>query len=217
MNRKTSEMDEKAQALLQRAYSLKDSSQSQALYASWAKTYDKTMLEGLGYLTPKNTAALLSKFVAAKQLRTLDVGSGTGLAGLELNALGFTHLDALDYSPQMLAVAAHRGVYKNIIEADLNQMLDIPDDTYDAMICTGTFTHAHVSAKCLDELFRILKPAGHFACTVHNDIWHTEGFEEKTTALSKTGLLKTVNQELGIYYADSTTPEGWYIVWQKQG
>ena len=157
------------------------------------------------------------EFVAAKQLRTLDVGSGTGLAGLELNALGFTHLDALDYSPQMLAVAAHRGVYKNIIEADLNQMLDIPDDTYDAMICTGTFTHAHVSAKCLDELFRILKPAGHFACTVHNDIWHTEGFEEKTTALSKTGLLKTVNQELGIYYADSTTPEGWYIVWQKQG
>ena len=210
-------MNEDAKSLLQRAYSLEGSDESRKLYAEWAQTYDKTMLEGLGYLTPGTTAELLARFEPDTSARILDVGSGTGLAGVALSGFGFRNLDALDYSPQMLGVAKNRNIYNDLFEADLNRPLALSSGCYDALICTGTFTHAHVGAGCLDELLRILKPGGHFACTVHKDIWHSEGFEDKSASLLATGVIKTVYKDMGIYYAGSTEPEGWYIVWQNRG
>ncbi len=138
-----------------------------------------------------------------------------GLPGQPLQDFGNYVLDALDYSSAMLEVARHRGVYRKLIEADLNRPLEITDETYDALICTGTFTHGHVGAGCLDELFRILKPGGLFACTVHKDVWTGNGFAEKIAGMEEQGLTKTLYFNLGEYYSKSTGPEGWYIVWQK--
>ena len=210
-------MNADAKDLLQRAYSLEGSAESKKLYAEWARTYDKTMLEGLGYLTPDTTARLLARYEPDTNAKILDIGSGTGLAGLALSGLGYGNLDALDYSPQMLGVAQNRNIYAKLFEADLNQPLALETNSYDALICTGTFTHAHVGAGCLDELLRILKPGGHFACTVHKDIWQSEGFEGKSASLLEPGVMKTVYKQMGIYYAGSTEPEGWYIVWRKLG
>ncbi len=209
------ETSEQAAALLRKAYSLSNAVEAKQLYAKWATTYDKTMLEELGYLTPKLTSELLQKFAPEKEARLLDIGSGTGLAGVELNRLGYTNLDALDYSPEMLAIAQSRDVYVNLIEADLNTPLDIDDEAYDALICTGTFTHAHVGADCLPELLRILKPEGILACTVHKDIWRSSGFEQMSEKLAKEAGMKTLYREPGAYYSKSTAKEGWYIVWQK--
>ena len=204
------------QALLERAYSLDSDDEAKALYRDWAQSYDKTMLEGLGYCTPAKTAALLAQYAEGRTEPVLDVGSGTGLAGVELAAHGFTTLDALDYSPEMLAVAGSRGVYRTTIIADLNQPLDLPDEAYSVMICTGTFTHAHVGAGCLPELFRILKPGGMFACTVHRDVWEAAGFSAEAERLAKAGILETLSREMGAYYTASSDAEGWYIVWHKR-
>ena len=204
------------QALLERAYSLGNDGEARALYRDWAQSYDETMMDGLGYRTPEATAALLARHTNDKTQPVLDVGSGTGLAGVELAGHGFTTLDALDYSPEMLAVARSRGVYRDMIEADLNAPLALPDDAYSAMICTGTFTHAHVGAGCLPELFRILQPGGVFACTVHKDVWEEAGFASQTQRLADGGILEMVSREAGTYYRTATEPEGWYIVWRKQ-
>jgi len=206
--------------LLKRAYSLSNDAEAQSLYQDWAETYDETMLEGLAYATPRKTAAMLSKKMPDGTCRILDVGSGTGLAGQNLAEQGFSNIDALDYSTAMLAVAQRRQcegskVYNLVIEADLNQPLDIRDEVYDAMICTGTFTHAHVGADALDELFRVLKPGGLFACTVHQDIWVPQGFDKKTKELAEAGILRTLGMTMGTYYDTEEEPEGWYILWEK--
>jgi predicted TPR repeat methyltransferase len=215
--KKHPETSEEAARLLRKAYSLSSQEETRSLYRQWAQTYDHTMLVELGYLTPARTARLLAEHLADKNPVILDVGSGTGLAGVELAGLGFATIDALDYSPEMLAVADHRNVYRACIEADLNKPLAMTDHAYDALICTGTFTHAHVGAACLDELFRIMKPGGVFACTVHKDVWQPSGFATITAALEKAGTLKTLHRQMGTYYTKSTEPEGWYIVWQKTG
>ncbi|MGI9352004.1 MAG: class I SAM-dependent DNA methyltransferase [Rhizobiaceae bacterium] len=207
--------NEKADQLLEQAYSLKSDVEAKALYKEWAGTYDEAMLGGLGYLTPMKTAELLTANLADKNARILDIGSGTGLAGNELSRLGFANLDALDYSAEMLAEAAKRNIYNLLHEVDLTKPISIESGTYEAMICTGTFTHAHVGASCLDELFRILKPGGVFACTVHQDIWEPEGFEEKISQLEGAGIVKTVQRKLGIYFREAEEPEGWYILWEK--
>ena len=156
-NKDHPDTSEEASRLLQRAYSLKGNAEAQELYAAWAKTYDQTMLDELGYLTPKRTAQLLGQHVQTRSSKVLDVGSGTGLAGMELSQLSFMSIDGLDYSPEMLEVAKSRDIYDSLIKADLNLPLGIESVTYDALICTGTFTHAHVGAGCLPKLFRILK------------------------------------------------------------
>ncbi len=217
MTKDAAQTNEDPAELLQRAYSLKGSSESKALYAEWAKTYDKTMLEGLGYLTPEMTAKLLAAHVADKWARILDVGAGTGLAGKALASLGYANVDGLDYSPQMLAVAESRNVYSRLFEADLNQPLAVHDAEYEAIICTGTFTHAHVGAACLDELFRILKPGAKFACTIHKDVWQSGGFAAKIAGMENAGILDVVHCETGHFYAKSEAPEGWYCVWRKTG
>lgn len=210
----------KSEQLVQRAYSLESDRDAKALYRDWAETYDETMIDGLGYVTPRKTAALLAETGLAHGARVLDVGSGTGLAGECLAKLGFTNLDALDYSADMLKTAAakkynNNPVYQDLIEADLNAPLSLADSSYDAMICTGTFTHAHVGAGCLDELFRVLKPGGLFACTVHKDVWMPGGFEEKVKSLAELGKLKTRGMVMDIYYETDDEPQGWFVLWER--
>jgi len=153
-----------SKALLARAYALSNDEETKALYQDWASTYDETMLDGLSYLTPLNTASLLAATLTDKSALILDVGSGTGLAGRQHNG---------------------KQVYSHIIQADLNSEIDLKNNTYDAIICTGLFTHAHVGAGCLPELFRILKPSGFFATTIHKDVWDEGGFDEQIKKLTK--------------------------------
>ena len=70
-----------------------------------------------------------------------------------------------------------------MLVGDLSQPLEVPDSEYHAVISSGTFTHGHVGPEPLDEIFRILKPNGILACTVHIDLWQTRGFEAKFKSL----------------------------------
>ncbi len=204
--------------LLARAYALDGAAQAIALYRDWAATYDATMLDGLGYLTPHRTAGLLADHCADHAAPLLDIGCGTGLAGQALAGLGFSVIDGLDFSAEMLAVAGQRNIYRALFEADLNAPLSmISDNAYGALISTGTFTHAHVGANCLDELLRVLAPGGVFACTIHEQVWEPAGFAEKIAAWTASGQIEPLFAEPGTYYAASTEPEGFYFVWRKTG
>ncbi len=210
-------MKQTPEQLLARAYALDNDAEAKALYRDWAETYDTTMIDGLGYLTPARTAELLAENLADREAMILDVGCGTGLAGAELAARGYRCIDALDFSSDMLKVAGARGCYRRLIEADLNLPLDLESESFDALICTGTFTHAHVGATCLDELFRVLKPGGLFACTVHDDVWQPAGFENKVAELDAAGTLETLAHAPGPYFADSEGTDGAYILWRRAG
>jgi predicted TPR repeat methyltransferase len=206
--------------LLERAYALSSDAETRALYRDWATSYDQTMMDGLAYLTPRQTAQLFASHQKDKSARILDVGSGTGLAGEELARLGFENIDALDYSPEMLGVARlretdGRAVYKTMIEADLNHPLKLASESYDGMIATGLFTHAHVGASCLRELFRLLKPNSLFATTVHKDVWASGGFETTVHELEDEGILKTLHSREGKYFETDQEPMGHYIVWES--
>ena len=54
-------VDEQSSALLRRAYAVATTADGQQLYQDWAATYDATMLEGLGYLTPRLVAEALAQ------------------------------------------------------------------------------------------------------------------------------------------------------------
>ena len=204
-----------AAKLLERAYALDSDEKSRALYRDWAETYDETMIKGLNYLSPGKVADLLAGHLPDRKAALLDIGCGTGLAGQGLAGHGFVTIDGLDVSPEMMHVVARRGVYRNFITADLNLPLAIASETYDGASCSGTFTHGHVAANCLDELFRILKPGAPFAFTVKLEVWESLGFKDKLGAMMDCGGIVERAFMHDRHYDTSVQPDGVFCVYER--
>ena len=117
-------MDKDTTRKLDAAYALSGPEENRRLYAAWAETYDAEFLEGQGYLMPGHVARAYLDAGGAGPV--LDVGAGTGVMGQGLAAAGVGPVDALDLSPEMLAVARRKGVYRHLIEADVTAGIDRP-------------------------------------------------------------------------------------------
>ena len=145
---------------LDNAYEIDGPEEARALYGKWAATYDDSFGAGWGYIAPREIARI---YLAEDGNTTpiLDIGAGTGLVAEHLDG---READALDISPEMLEVARGKGVYRNLITADLTKPLDLPDASYGGVISCGTFTHGHVGPECLPELLRVTRPGALFVC-----------------------------------------------------
>ena len=196
------------------AYHLQDEASLVEFYRKWAEDYDHQMLDELGYTSPIAIAQQLSEHLTDKTAQIFDVGCGTGLTCVYLAEKGYSNLDGIDLSPDMVRVAAQRGIYRELLVGDVNQALECEDSSYDGVISSGTFTHGHVGPQPLDEIFRILKPGGVLACTVHEDLWESMGFRAKLDALVEADIAVCLSLKMGSYYRDSP-PEGWFCVYQK--
>lgn len=196
------------------AYHLENADDMVAFYRKWAQDYDRQMLEIRGYTSPATIAEKLARHLPRKQAAILDVGCGTGLTCRLLAEQGYTCLDGLDLSAEMLGVARERGIYRELLEADVNQPLAMETASYDGVISSGTFTHGHVGPEPLAEIFRILKPGGILACTVHQDLWQSMGFEARFRELLSEGVASELSLEHAPYYRDGEA-EGWFGVYRK--
>ncbi|WP_054030273.1 class I SAM-dependent DNA methyltransferase [Desulfatitalea tepidiphila] len=148
-------------------------------YRKWCALYDRDTVKVMGYVGPQTAAAMLDAYLDSKSCRVLDAGCGTGLVGEFLRSFGYNHIDAMDYSPDMLGEAEKKGVYNRLIQADMNDKLNIPDDCYDATICVGTFTYAHVGPHAFEELVRVTRPGGYICFTIRDGAYQDYNYREK--------------------------------------
>ncbi len=159
---------------LENAYALNSLEDTRRLYADWAETYDQSFVEASDFVLPQRVAAA---FVAAGGVGpVLDFGCGTGVVGQHLAALGAGPADGADLSPEMLAVAARKGVYRDLIEGNVLDGLTVADGTYAGVVSSGTFTHGHVGPVCLPELMRIARPGALFVLTINAQVFDQAGF-----------------------------------------
>ncbi|HGG06242.1 MAG TPA: class I SAM-dependent methyltransferase [Aliiroseovarius sp.] len=169
---------------LKDAYALENTEDSLELYDKWAENYDETFAKANDYNTPDLIADLYAEHTRDKSALVLDIGAGTGLVAEGLARRGISHVEALDISEKMLAVARRKGVYQRFIIADLNQRLEIPDATYAGFTCTGTFTHGHVGPDALDELVRIGRNGALYVLGIKAAIYESAGFAAKFKSLA---------------------------------
>jgi predicted TPR repeat methyltransferase len=201
-------------AFVDEAYHLEDENSMVDFYKKWAADYDHQMLDQLGYSSPTKIAQQLIEQLPDTEARVFDVGCGTGLTCVFLAEKGYSNLDGIDLSPDMVGVARERGIYRQLLVGDVNLRLERDDASYDAVISSGTFTHGHVGPEPLEEIFRILKPGGILACTVHQDLWESMGFKAKFEALVEQGTARLISLNQGSYYRDGAV-EGWFCSYRK--
>lgn len=163
------------------AYALKTPDDNRALYRNWAATYDQDFVDASGYVL--HTQVAHAFHMAGGQGPILDIGAGTGAVGEVLASLGHTHIDGTDISPEMLNIAAGRGVYAEVFASDILNGLDRPDGAYAGITSAGTFTLGHVGPDALDEVVRLLAPSGLAVVSVRDLHFEGEGFERKISQL----------------------------------
>lgn len=186
-------------AIHERVLHAKNREELMQAYGEWADHYEADLVEGEGYVAPVLSAELLRPYLPGKTARILDAGCGTGLVGVWLAEHGYTELTGLDYSAEMLDRAREKGVYGELLQADLNAPLDLRDAAVDAVICVGTLTLGHVGPGALRELARIVAPGGHVCFTVRDEAWAQDDYAGAIDALVAEGVWTPVERQTADY------------------
>jgi MFS family permease len=178
---------------LDRLYGARDLEELRSEYDLIAAAYDKELVDGMGYRSPRAVATVARRLLP-KEAHILDVGAGTGLLGVALAEAGFSRLDGLDLSPKMLVEAQSKGVYGELREGRLGGALEYETAGYDGVVAAGVLTAGHAPAASLDELVRITRPGGHVIFTLRCDAGRPPGFDERMAALTDARLWELVER-----------------------
>ena len=173
-------------------YKLKTTDEVMKYYDEWGKEnkYDKDM-EDWNYTGPKETSKIFNKYSSNKDIKIYDAGCGTGLVGVELKKYGFSNFYGADLSQKLLDLVPKK-LYQTLDKIDLNKSINKNDNSYDAVMCVGTFTFGHVKPQALDEFIRITKNKGLICFTINEGIHKEYGFDKKIKQLNNDNLWKEV-------------------------
>ncbi len=129
------------------------------LYREWSKTYEHDIAD-LGYATPARLATALAG-LCDLQAPVLDFGCGTGLSGVALAAVGFSTIDGTDITPEMLAQAADKAVYRRLFPSDSNSDGNSDESgAYAAIVAAGVVSLGAAPPEVLGALYRKLAAGG---------------------------------------------------------
>jgi predicted TPR repeat methyltransferase len=180
-------------------------------YSEWSSSYDEDSIHKFGYVAPRRAADELNRHVQgqgfSKEIRIADIGAGTGLVGQELLNMGYSKVLALDYSPEMLAIAKAKGCYQELHCVDLTDSLDTLHENanlaagcFDAAVSVGTFTPNHVGIEVLDTVIALVKAGGLLCLSLREDfvLDSTNGFLARLKVLEDCGTISLL---------DATKPE----------
>ena len=165
-------------------YKLKTTDEVMKYYDEWGirNKYDQDMIDWK-YSGPKETVEVFKGYTKDKDIKIYDAGCGTGLVGVELKKFGYKFFDGADLSQKLLDLVP-KNIYQKLLKVDLNKDIEIEDNTYDAIMCVGTFTFGHVKPPALDEFIRITKNKGLICFTINEGIYEDYGFDKKIKELN---------------------------------
>lgn len=145
-------------SFLERAYADRDSAGTISLYDEWSATYEAEVAAN-GYATPARCADALAQFTDDMDAPILDFGCGTGLSGLAFRLAGFTRIDGIDVSAQMLEKAKEKGVYRNLTQVGPED--DLPTG-YATICAVGAIGAGAAPISALDKIMYALPQNGKF-------------------------------------------------------
>ncbi|WP_208350929.1 class I SAM-dependent DNA methyltransferase [Pseudaestuariivita rosea] len=163
---------------LDKAYDARTSDETKVLYDKWSTSYDAEVAEN-GYATPVRAADALAKLLTDKSAPVLDFGCGTGLFGEELNSRGFRTVDGVDLSPDMLAEAKDKGVYRDVWQIEAGANLKTNPGDYAAIAAVGVIGVGAAPPETLDIMFAALATKGLMAFSLNDHAMANAQFKGK--------------------------------------
>lgn len=136
------------------------------LFDQYADSFDEDLVVRLRYMGPQALRGAVDRILGpgAVNLDVLDLGCGTGLAGVEFKPIA-RHLVGVDLSPRMVEKAALRGVYDRLAVDDLSAAL-MSSAAWDLVIAADVMVYVGDLAPVMAGVADALRAGGLFAATV---------------------------------------------------
>ena len=137
-----------------------------AVFDDMAEEFDQKLVGSLAYRGPEIIAALIgASLVAEGRLAVLDGGCGTGLCAPVLAPYA-KRLSGVDLSSAMLIKAQQRGLYDELVEAELGAYLRRCSAAFDLIAMADTLIYFGALGELFAAVRAALLPAGSFVFTV---------------------------------------------------
>jgi predicted TPR repeat methyltransferase len=136
----------------------------ETLFDSYAVEFQEHLVGELDYQVPQSLMRPLLE-VPRRYASVLDLGCGSGLLG-QLVAPVADAIDGVDLSRAMLAQARKRGVYGDLIHADLVSFLAQTTRRAELVLAADVFIYLGELSAVFASVRRILEPGGCFAFSV---------------------------------------------------
>ena len=184
---------------------------SRELYASWASTYDNEVQKN-GYVTPERVAKALKDIVTNQSEVILDYGCGTGLSGFALQAVGFTNIDGLDVSQEMVSLAEKKSIYKKLTVFDPSTKIPVHADQYKIITAIGVIGAGAAPLEVFDNLFSLLPPSGLFGFSFNDHTLSDPNYEGKVNQCLSSGQAIILHKSYGNHLPKANLKSNIYIL-----
>ena len=133
-------------------------------FDAFAPTFDEKLVGLLLYRVPQQLAALAARH-RHHCADVLDLGCGTGLGAAPLSALA-GRLTGVDVADGMLAEAAKRGLYGDLVKAEAVDFLRGAPQRYDLLFAADLLTYFGDLAPLFAAAAAALRPGGLFCLSI---------------------------------------------------
>lgn len=185
-----------SEGFLSKAYTARDAGSTRALYDDWAASYDAEVAEN-GYATPGRCAQALARFMPDHSAPVLDFGCGTGLSGLALKLAGFSTIDGMDLSEDMLAQAQEKSIYRNTLLVEPDAPLAIDPGAYAAIAAIGVIGAGAAPISVFDTLMQALDRGGFLVWSFNDHALADRANEAKLNDYLDLGAARLLFREHG--------------------
>lgn len=200
---------------LDQVYELGSAQEARAFYDRWAGGYEAE-LTGAGYMTPRRCAEALAAHAAAPWAPLLEIGCGTGLGGLALQAAGFECIDGFDISEEMLRQAGDKGIYRTLGILDLSRPLDaIAEDAYQNAAAIGVLNPSFIPPTVIDEVVSKLPAGGCFVFSANDRAVADGSIMARVLEITEHGIADLMVKDYGTHIPDADL-QGWVLVLKKR-
>jgi predicted TPR repeat methyltransferase len=177
----------------------------QCLFDRYAIKFDHQVLTKLDYKVPDLLHKVLGAFAkrGCQFQNALDLGCGTGLAGLEIRFIA-ERLSGVDISPKMIEEAQKKSVYDQLVIGDIVEFLKHTNEKYDLIVAADVFIYLGNLEPVFEALCNCLLPDTYF-------IFNTENAAQQKYILQKSGRFAHSQ----VYIQDLTKAFGFLIEYCK--
>ena len=199
------------ETFLDKAYGVTGTAATRDLYAKWAKSYETETGQN-GYVTPARCANALKAVTADFSQPILDFGCGTGLSGLALSLAGFTTIDSMDMTQEMLDLAAEKNLYRSLNLSEPDQPFTVKKGTYSAICAIGVIGAGAAPVGVFDMLLEALDPGGKFVLSYNDHTLEDPVFYTRIEDAISEGNALLLSEEYGDHLPGQNMKSSVYVL-----
>jgi len=197
---------------LDKVYAARSQDETREIYDAWAASYEAEVAKN-GYVTPGRCAAALAALTPDLHAPVLDFGCGTGLSGLALKLAGFTTIDGMDLSAEMLAQAEAKDIYRTLTQATGDT--EITMGAYPSIAAIGVIGAGAAPISVLDTLMHALDKGGRLVFSFNDHTLEDPVHEARVSEWTDCGAARLLFRERGDHLPGLNMKSNVYILEKK--